>query len=715
MRLFHLGILAAVLAVTAGCGKAASPAPTPLAQNDDHGAALVYTSQAGVYRLDAEALRAAGLQAALDDPASLRLTWRGVEQPLWVQGEGKALTVSFYAAESESAYLRENVYWLGTGDGGSGTGDQGGGEREEGALEVSGLISAMEGRQGVCLGAAKAEENLLYQPQVSEGDHWMWQNLPAGKAQTIEISLPGAVSGPARLRLAAWGSTEAEIAPDHHLRATFNGAAAGEASWDGKGNHLIEADFNGEGLRVGVNNLTIEAPGDTGAAAEINFIDWVEIIYPRLPEAQDDRLECIGTGGALDLQGFSGPAMIVDISDPAKPELVSAAYETAAPFPAEAGRRYVFVGPQGMLQPQRLAAPQLTPDLRASGAGADYVAVGDPDLLAAVKPLLELRAGQGLKVVEAPLQAVYDQFNHGMAEPQAIQGLMQHAAANWQPAPGYLLLLGDASYDPRGYVAPAEANRLPTFLVNTEYGGETASDVGFVQINDDPWPDIAVGRIPARSSAQAALLVEKILDYEKSAASEGVATLTAIADGQEESFASDAQDFLDLFPEPYQATLFSPPAGVEGANLDIQTVLQQGDLLVAYFGHGSLTMWGKDKLFTVEDVGRLKSAARLPVVLNMTCLTGLFTHPKVDSMSEALLWQPDGGAVAALAPSSLTLPSDQSYLSASLAKGILAETPLTLGQIHLQARRQVPLDTPGAQDVMLTFMLFGDPALQLER
>ena len=90
-----------------------------------------------------------------------------------------------------------------------------------------------------------------------------------------------------------------------------------------------------------------------------------------------------------------------------------------------------------------------------------------------------------------------------------------------------------------------------------------------------------------------------------------------------------------------------------------------------------------------------------------------YTHPKVDSLAETFLWQPDGGPIAVLAPSSLTLPYDQSYLSRSLAQLIMDNPTATLRELHLKARRQTPLDNTGGLDVMRTFMLFGDPPLRL--
>jgi len=85
----------------------------------------------------------------------------------------------------------------------------------------------------------------------------------------------------------------------------------------------------------------------------------------------------------------------------------------------------------------------------------------------------------------------------------------------------------------------------------------------------------------------------------------------------------------------------------------------------------------------------------------------------VDSLAETLLWQAGGGAVAVLAPTSLTLATDQTFLSRPLAEALLQDRAPTLGEAVLQAQRQVPTEGAGTRDVMQTFLLFGDPALRL--
>jgi hypothetical protein len=161
----------------------------------------------------------------------------------------------------------------------------------------------------------------------------------------------------------------------------------------------------------------------------------------------------------------------------------------------------------------------------------------------------------------------------------------------------------------------------------------------------------------------------------------------------------------------YQADLYSPKAGIFDAPGEITARLDEGYLMVAYFGHGSLNMWGKDQLFSVKDVSVLRNLNRMPVILNLTCLVGLFTHPKKESLAEALLFHPEGGAIAVIAPTSLTLPVDQNALSHAFLEAFLKDPSARLGDLFLEAQRNAPRGEGEMRDVLETYHLFGDPAL----
>ncbi len=84
--------------------------------------------------------------------------------------------------------------------------------------------------------------------------------------------------------------------------------------------------------------------------------------------------------------------------------------------------------------------------------GADYILITHPDFYDAVQPLADYRHGQGLRVKRIDVQDVYDEFNAGLADPEAIRSFLEYAYTNWQaPAPAYVVLVGDGNVDPKNY------------------------------------------------------------------------------------------------------------------------------------------------------------------------------------------------------------------------------------------------------------------------
>ena len=644
-------------------------------------------------------------------PKRWKLVNQGETISFWTVGDENNQTLLFYGVPNNSKYSHENSYWLMLKDAPINTSD----DIKPIHTETPTDELASHGVAGAYLESARIEENRVYLPQADGEDHWLWMQLVAPNSTDLEISLDSIAPGPARLRLSVWASSDATQNPDHHLLVKINGNPVVDEVWDGKGVYVIEKEFDTGVLRDGVNRISLEAPGDTGALVDISHLNWIELDYNRLPKAVDGQLSFIYPGSPVTFEGFTKPLDVYEITNPYDVLQVGNDQPASDPFSGEPGKRYLAVEPDGLLPPKRIEAGAMSPDLRSPGSGADYLVIGPTELIGAMQPLIDYRASQGYTVAAIPVEAIYDQFGYGSPEPQAIRDFVSYAVKSWQPAPRYLVLVGDASYDPQNFLGFPQANQLPASLITTEFGGETSSDTGFAQLNDDPWPDIATGIIPAWTPDQVSVYVDKVLKYEKDfpSISESM-RLLAIADGQDPSFKADAEGFLDLFPsDRFHTDLFAPPAGVSDAQQQIIDLFNQDFPLIAYFGHGSIDMWGKDKLFTSQAVSQLSHLNHYPVVFNFTCLTGLYTHPKVDSLTETLLWQPDGGAIAVLAPSSLTLPYDQGFLSRSLAQSIIDDPSATIGEMHLDARRQTPVDNSGGLDVMRTFMLFGDPALRL--
>ena len=102
----------------------------------------------------------------------------------------------------------------------------------------------------------------------------------------------------------------------------------------------------------------------------------------------------------------------------------------------------------------------------------------------AIEPLKLLRERQGLRVAVVSVEDIYDEFSLGHRTPQAIRDFLEFARSNWEPSPHHVLLVGDASFDPKNYLDKGDFDLVPTRLVDTRLM-ETASDDWFTDFNDD--------------------------------------------------------------------------------------------------------------------------------------------------------------------------------------------------------------------------------------
>jgi hypothetical protein len=681
----------------------------------------------GLYEVPEALLTAAGLDLATPS-GELLLTNDGKPVGFALTGQGKDRAVRFYGqGPGRDAYGSHNIYWLSRVAPGQ-------------AMPVQPVTIAARSAGGttgvtptsVVTSTVRAEEERQYYSQAEPiGDRWVWQTVFAPAEIQVPISTPHPADGESLLSLRLVGNSSAPVEPDHHLVLALNGAPVADAKWDGLGEHIITATVPAGTLRPGENSLTIKAPGDTGAPADSLLLDWVELTYPREMVLEGGSLEFAGRAGEFALRVSEKLAALWDITDPTRPVTLSdyVVKGDVLQFASDgASRRFIAVTEAGLRKPVAVR-PASGPDPSTGSkaalddwpGGADLIIVTVPQFREALQPLVDARRAQGMRVAVVDVGQVYDSFSHGEPGPEAIRALVEHARTHWTPpAPGYLLLAGDASYDPRGYLGGSEADLVPAQSVRTTFSGLTASDVWYGLADDGPTavPVMAIGRFPAQTAEQLTNMVNKTLEYERGdqkAAWRDRALL--LADGADPGFADAAKSFAETLKNFATETIASEGDGTS-ARRDLLRALDEGVGLVGYFGHGSVTLWAKEKVFGVEDVAKLANRDKLPIVFTVTCLSGFFDHPVTPSLGETLLRAGNGGAVAALVPSSAAVLSDQRLLAQGLADALAtrsSETPEALGDIVLRAQRALSDTSPGVREVLLTFNLLGDPSLPLAR
>ena len=453
-------------------------------------------------------------------------------------------------------------------------------------------------------------------------------------------------------------------------------------------------------------------------------LDWVELTYPRELALDEGELAFGGQAAAYNLTTSGELAALWDITDPAAPVALSDYDRQGGQvrFASDGTpRRFMAATASGLRKPAAVI-PAAEADLRDWQGGADLIIVTAPQFREALQPLVDARQKQGLRVAVVDVNQVYDTFSAGDPGPEAIRALVQHARSHWtSPAPRYLLLAGDASYDPRGYLKGAEIDIVPTKLVHTSFSGWTASDVWYALPDDgaDALPALAVGRFPAQTAEQLATMVGKTLDYERSdRAAAWRQAAFVVADDDEPGFAQAAQAFTGQLAG-YSARVTTIEGDGSAAREELSQAFDRGIGLLGYFGHGSVELWAQEKIFAVDDVAKLTNRAKLPIIFTATCLSGLFQHPVKPSLGETLVRAKNGGAVAVLMPSGAAVLPDQRVLAQGLAAALGASSVTdgnrTLGDVVLAAQKSITNPAGGVREVLLTFNLLGDPTLPLPR
>jgi hypothetical protein len=478
------------------------------------------------------------------------------------------------------------------------------------------------------------------------------------------------------------------------------------------------------------------------------IVDWLEITYPRTFDAVDNTLRFShDSGSRFQIDGFNTNTLrVFDITDATDVGRVvnveisgSNPYTLAFEPPVNPGTTptYLVLASDASMIPWGLVE-DAGADLADTANGADYILITHRDLgwdangdpYGWLEDLTALRQAQGLRVKVVNVQDIFDEFSYGLTSAAAIRDFLAYAYSNWEPpAPRYVLLVGDSSYDFRDNLLLGIQNYVPAYLTFTRFMGETVTDEWFVKVSgDDSMPDLYIGRLPAESQAEASVMVNKMLAYETAPNDKTWQKNTLlIADNQTEayeaSFETMNEDAADLLPAsmnaPFKGYLNDYLSAAYLAD-DIKDRINAGALIVNYSGHGSLQRWAGEGIFKIADVDGLTNAGKYPFIINMSCLTGYFGYLDPDngpepSLAEALLKADAKGAIATLMPTAMTSTGGQHILDAALFEAIFQKDIRNLGPAIADAKQTLLANgSTEYAEVSQTFLLLGDPALALK-
>lgn len=621
------------------------------------------------------------------------------------------------------------------------------------------------------------EESRVYDTRPRER-HGKWDPfyhifIRAGKTGYVSVDLPGIrPSSAATLRCAVWGASWASgIGWDDHSAISYvNGDSVAAAGWEDLDMVMLSGTTTSATVSSAINvSVPLRTSGDADIQDNI-YLDWIEIDYLRELTATDDSLAFFvdadsAAACAYRIRGLTRAEdwLLLDASDPRAPLLLTPTLTTDQEgivcdfrvIPAGDAAHLVLVQRDAAATPAAVARwtqhrDPSAPLLRERATAVDYLIVTSEEYWEAAEALQAHRsehfpgpdgdsASVGRIAVVAASQ-IFDEFAGGLHDPTALRNFCAFARAYWRGGAGeptlrYLLLLGNAYYDPRHHFGGGANDDVPSHhyyewerQLNPYWSPAFFGDDWFALLDGpaDEGLDLAVGRIPAATLQQANNMVAKIIAYDTDAPPGAWRTrVTLAADDVCQGRDPDGLGFGHM-NQTERLSRDGIPADVRErkiylyeygadcvydrkpeATADLLASLAEGTLLFNFIGHGSEVQLADERLVEKPTILALENYDRPFLMITASCAVGKFAHGG-DGLGLNMIRIADRGALAVLSASSMAASTINAYLNTQMLQGLFPENTLrhtvAFGPA-LQTAKQINNEANDRR-----YNLFGDPA-----
>ena len=290
-----------------------------------------------------------------------------------------------------------------------------------------------------------------------------------------------------------------------------------------------------------------------------------------------------------------------------------------------------------------------------------------------LKTLHEEKDGLSVRVLTA--DELYNEFSSGTPDANAYRRYLKmfyDRADNESQIPKYLLLFGDGTWDNRMLVSEFKSMNPDDYLLC--YESDNSFSNVYCYVSDDYFcllddgeridnhigkPDVAVGRISARTEAEATIAVDKITDYRNNVNAGAWQNLLCIMgdDGDDNQHMAAADEVATLIhgmdhafniKKVYWDAYTRTTTATGNSYPDVRRLLRQqmrdGALVMNYNGHGSAYCLSHEQVLQLADFGEATSM-RLPLWVTASCdIMPFDTH--IDNIGEKAIFNQKGGAIA---------------------------------------------------------------------
>jgi len=370
----------------------------------------------------------------------------------------------------------------------------------------------------------------------------------------------------------------------------------------------------------------------------------------------------------------------------------------------------------------------------------DYLIISPNLFLEQANRLANFHRDNNLNVEVVTPQQIFNEFSSGRQDVSAIRDFAKMLYEQEAPL-RYLLLFGDASYDPK--------NRLlnnTNFVISYQSNNSTnelysyVSDDFFALLDDEesilsnaeniPFLDIGVGRFPVQTEVEAKIAVDKVISYSSNESyGDWRLNMCFVGDDNDEIEtvhslqAEQLADFITInypsynvdkiYLDAYQQESSTGGQRCKSVNDAISDAINKGMFLVNYTGHGGEMGWAHERILEIDDINSWRNENKLPLFMTATCEFSRYDDPDRVSAGEQVFLKKNGGAIALLTTSRVVFTGSNLDLNTAFLENIFTDDDKNssrLGDVLIRTKNNV-IDVSNTNH--RNFTLLGDPALQL--
>ena len=356
----------------------------------------------------------------------------------------------------------------------------------------------------------------------------------------------------------------------------------------------------------------------------------------------------------------------------------------------------------------------------------------------------------GLSVRIVPADELYNEFSSGTPDATAYRRymkMMYDRATTDSEKPRYLLLMGDGGWDNRMNTSDWSGYNPDDYLLCYE------SENSFSQVNcyvsDDFYcllddeeviqesnggstsykgqPDVAVGRLPARTADEAKVLVDKIINYANNAYAGNWQNEICMMgdDGNQNTHMKTADKVATMIEQnypnynvnkiywdAYQRTSSSTGYTYPDVTRLIKQQMENGALMMNYCGHGAPYAMSHELVMKTADF-EASQTNYLPLWITASCDIMPFDGQE-ENIGETVMLNSKGGGVAFFGTTRTVYATYNEVMNLAFTDYVL--TPgISIGEAVRLAKCQLVSKGSDLTQNKLQYTLLGDPALHLAK